>query len=86
MDKLTSKVLCNEIIKRFGNEDKQPDLKEVDQAILKLLKAAIHFFPELVKGSADLTNIVFIFWQPGKRFAIKAGKWRLGVLIYRGWE
>ncbi|XP_078380972.1 uncharacterized protein LOC144663778 [Oculina patagonica] len=73
VNKLNSNVLCGQSIKRFGNEDKHQYLKEEDQTTLKLLEAANHFIPVVMKVGTDLTNAVFIFSQPEKQFAIKAG-------------
>ena len=61
------------MLKRCGDEDQQQNLSEQGKATRQFIKAAISFIPEALKAGADLTNTSFIFAQPGRAFAIRAG-------------
>lgn len=65
--------LGKELVKRCGDEDQQQNLTEQGKATRQLIKTVILFIPEAIEAGADLTNTSFIFAQPGREFAIRAG-------------
>ena len=73
MREITSPVLGREIMKRCGNEEQYPHLDQRGRKTLKFLRASISFIAEVIDVGGDLSNVSFIFTQPGGEFGIIAG-------------
>ncbi|XP_068727004.1 uncharacterized protein [Montipora capricornis] len=61
-------------LKTRGNEGQHRYLSEAEEVTLKFLNAAITFVPFALDAGADMRNASFLFSQPGREFAITAGK------------
>ncbi|XP_068726926.1 uncharacterized protein [Montipora capricornis] len=71
---ITVPTLDQVLLKTCGNEGQHRDLSEEEKATLEFLKAAITFVPSALDAGANMRNASFLFSQPGREFAITAGK------------
>ncbi|XP_078379076.1 uncharacterized protein LOC144662190 [Oculina patagonica] len=71
---ITAPYLGKILVELCGNEGRHPYLDEQGRTTLLFMRAAISFIPFALEAGADLRNASFIFAQPGREFAIKAGK------------
>ena len=74
MSKITVPALGKVLIAECGNEGHHPYLSAEEKATLQFLRAAISFVPLALEAGADMENASFLFAQPGKEFAVVAGK------------
>ena len=82
MSKITVSALGKVLIAESGNESQHPYLSEEEKATLRFLRAAISFVPVALDIGADMENASFLFAQPGKEFAVVAGKGDWVFLFY----
>ena len=73
LSKITTPYLGKILVQLCGNEGHHPYLDEQGRTTLLFMRAAISFIPLALHAGADLQNASFIFAQPGREFAIKAG-------------
>ena len=74
MGEITVPRLGQVLVRTCGNEGQHPYLSEAGKATLKFLRASITFVPFALDAGADMRNASFLFAQPGREFAIVAGK------------
>lgn len=79
---ITAPQLGRILLRKCGNEGRHPYLNETEKVTLKFLRAALDFIPLALEVGGDLANASFFFAHPGNDFAIKAGKVKLGVLLF----
>jgi len=74
MEEITVRALGKVLTAECGNEGRHLYLNDEEKVTLQFLREAISFVPFALATGADMRNASFLLAQPGREFAIVAGK------------